>query len=55
MVIFIPFPVVLPVTAATMNYAAPILGFVMLLALIDWFTSGHKRFEVPTHAPEHYE
>ncbi|KAK5710287.1 hypothetical protein LTR17_018993 [Elasticomyces elasticus] len=55
MVIFLPFPSVLPVTGATMNYAAPILGFIMLVALGDWFVSGRKRFEVPTHAPEHYE
>ncbi|KAK5730374.1 hypothetical protein LTR15_000311 [Elasticomyces elasticus] len=55
MVIFLPFPSVLPVTGATMNYAAPILGFIMLMALGDWFVSGRKRFEVPTHAPEHYE
>ena len=55
MVIFLPFPSVLPVTGATMNYAAPILGFVLLLALVDWFVSGHKRFEVPTHNSEHYD
>lgn len=54
-VIFLPFPPILPVTAATMNYAAPILGAVMLLALVDWFTSGRKRFEVPTSMPEHYQ
>jgi choline transport protein len=53
-VIFLPFPVVLPVTAATMNYAAPILGAVMVGALLDWFISGRKRFEVPTSMPEHY-
>ena len=53
-VIFLPFPTVLPVTAATMNYAAPILGAVMLLALVDWFISGHKRFEVPTGVPDNY-
>jgi choline transport protein len=55
MVIFLPFPPVLPVTGATMNYAAPILGFVLLASLVDWVVSGRKRFEVPTHSAEHYE
>ncbi len=55
MVIFLPFPSVLPVTAATMNWASPILGFILLAALVDWFTSGRKRFEVPTHMPDHYD
>jgi choline transport protein len=52
-VIFLPFPSVPPVTGATMYYAAPILGFVLLLALVDWKISGHGRFEVPIHIPEH--
>jgi choline transport protein len=54
MVVFLPFPSVLPVTGATMNYAAPILGGVLVLALGDWVVSGRRRFEVPTHMPEHY-
>jgi choline transport protein len=54
-VIFLPFPIVQPVTAETMNYAAPILGAVFLMALADWFISGKHRFEVPTSKPESYE
>jgi amino acid transporter len=45
--IWVSFPVVLPVTASTMNYAAPLWLVVLLLALGDWFTSGKKRFKVP--------
>ncbi|RMD40950.1 hypothetical protein DV735_g4164, partial [Chaetothyriales sp. CBS 134920] len=40
-VIFLPFPPILPVTAATMNYAAPILGAVALLALLDCCGDGY--------------
>ena len=38
----------LPVTAKNFNYAGPIMGAVIVLALADWFISGHKRFQVPT-------
>jgi hypothetical protein len=31
-----------------MNYAGPVFIAVIILALGDWFTTGHKRFEVPT-------
>lgn len=51
-VIFLPFPLVLPVTAADMNYAGPILGAVMLLALVDYFVSGRKRFVLPVNKAE---
>ncbi|KAE9379461.1 amino acid transporter [Stipitochalara longipes BDJ] len=44
---FLPFPVELPVTAANMNYAGPLVGAIIVLALGDWFFSGRKRFEVP--------
>ena len=46
-VIFAGFPVVLPVTAATMNYATPVWFAVLLFALGDWFLSGRRRFRVP--------
>ena len=45
--IFLPFPPFLPVTAKTMNYGGPVMGFVILFTLADWFTSGRKRFRVP--------
>ena len=46
-VTFLPFPVDLLVTATNMNYAGPLVGAIILMALGDWFTSGRKRFEVP--------
>lgn len=47
--IFLPFPPFLPVTAKTMNYGGPVMGFVILFALADWFISGKKRFQVPVN------
>jgi LPXTG-motif cell wall-anchored protein len=51
-VIWMPFPQMLPVTGSNMNYAGPLLGAVILGALLDWVISGRKRFQVPV-APEH--
>ena len=48
MLTFVGFPTVLPVTAANMNYAGPLVVALMLLAIGDWFITGRKRFEVPT-------
>jgi len=50
-VIWMPFPQLLPVTGSNMNYAGPIIGAIILGALLDWFISGHKRFKVPV-APQ---
>lgn len=50
-VIWMPFPQMLPVTGSNMNYAGPLLGAVILGALLDWVISGRKRFKVPV-APE---
>jgi choline transport protein len=47
--IFLPFPPFLPVTSVTMNYGGPVMGFVILFALADWFISGRKRFQVPVN------
>ena len=47
-IIWLPFPPYLPVTASNMNYAGPIFGFVVCCALVDWTFWGHKRFSVPT-------
>ncbi|KIK52429.1 hypothetical protein GYMLUDRAFT_251252 [Collybiopsis luxurians FD-317 M1] len=44
---WMPFPQLLPVTKDNMNYAGPVFGAVLVLALCDWFVSGRKRFEVP--------
>lgn len=45
-IIWIPFPPILPVTGSTMNYAGPLVGLVIIAALLDWKISGHKRFQV---------
>ena len=47
MIIWIPFPVTLPVTKDTMNYSAPVWIACFLFAIGDWFISGNKRFQVP--------
>lgn len=46
--IFLPFPPTLPVTAGNLNWSGPVLGFVILFALVDWCGTGKKRFVVPT-------
>lgn len=48
-VIWLPFPPYLPVTADNMNYSGPIFGFVVCAALVDWGFWGHKRFSVPSN------
>ncbi|KNG82807.1 amino acid permease [Aspergillus nomiae NRRL 13137] len=50
-VIFLPFPSTLPVTAENMNYAGPVLGFVMLFACGDWIVRGRHKWEGPTMRP----
>lgn len=45
--IFLPWPSVVPVTAATMNYGGPVMGAVIIFALLDWVIGGRKRFQVP--------
>ncbi|KAF2742083.1 amino acid transporter [Sporormia fimetaria CBS 119925] len=42
------FPSSYPVGPANMNYAGPILFGLLGLCMLDWFTTGHKRFAVPT-------
>ncbi|KIW98464.1 uncharacterized protein Z519_00125 [Cladophialophora bantiana CBS 173.52] len=46
-VIWLPFPSTVPVTAETMNYGGPVMGAVILFALVDWFLGGKRRFQVP--------
>lgn len=43
-IIWLPFPPILPVTAANFNYGGPIMAAVIIIALLDWCISGHKRF-----------
>ena len=47
LIIFLPFPSYLPVTAQNMNYAAPIFIGVMGFAIIFYFVDGHKRYVGP--------
>lgn len=46
-IIWMPFPTFLPVNSVNMNYAGPIVGAVILGALLDWCITGRKRFHVP--------
>jgi hypothetical protein len=46
-VIWMPFPTVLPVTGSNMNYAGPLLGALIIGALLDWTINGRKRFKIP--------
>lgn len=52
-VFWTPWPVFAAVTATTLNWAAPVLGAILLLVVVDWFVSGHKRFDIPVaqHVP----
>jgi choline transport protein len=43
-IIWMPFPTVLPVTGTNMNYAGPILLAVIIGGVADWFISGRKAF-----------
>lgn len=36
-IIWLPFPSTLPVTAANMNYCGPIMGFILVTAVLVWF------------------
>jgi choline transport protein len=54
-IIWLPFPPYMPVTALNMNYGGPVVGFVIIFALIDWFIWGKKRFTVPVDKVGFYE
>ncbi|KAF9701300.1 hypothetical protein EKO04_000141 [Ascochyta lentis] len=54
-IVFVAFPASRPVTSLTMNYAPPILVGFLIIAMLDWFVRGRKKFEVPTAALEHEE
>ncbi len=45
--IFLPFPSVVPVTDANLNYAGPVFGAILLFALGDWFVRGRHTFAGP--------
>lgn len=47
MLSFVALPTIMPVTAANMNYAGPLVLAVAVLAVCDWVLSGRKRFKLP--------
>jgi choline transport protein len=47
-IVFLSFPVAIPVTATSMNYAAPVWWAAFIFALGNWFLSASKKFKVPT-------
>lgn len=53
--VWLPFPPYMPVTALNMNYGGPVMGAVILFALVDWFIWGRKRFSVPVGKVGGYE
>jgi choline transport protein len=48
--IWMPLPGVLPVDRLNMNYAGPIIGAIMVGAVLDWCLNGRRRFQVPVAA-----
>ncbi|KAK5056772.1 hypothetical protein LTR84_012304 [Exophiala bonariae] len=47
LIIFLPFPPVLPVTGVNMNYASPVFVAVMVFAVINYVVRARKRFTGP--------
>ena len=45
--IWLPFPPAVPINEVSMNYGGPVFGFVLLVAVGDWFLNGKKRWRVP--------
>jgi choline transport protein len=43
-IIFLPFPPIVPVTGKNMNYAGPIMGAIIVFAIADYMIGGSKRF-----------
>lgn len=48
--IWLPFPNYLPVTASNMNYAGPVLGAVLVGAIGLWFVRANKHWDGPNRA-----
>ncbi|KAJ0270652.1 hypothetical protein Brms1b_008505 [Colletotrichum noveboracense] len=46
-IVFLPFPSTIPVTAENMNYCGPVMVFVLLLAIALWFVRGRKAWTGP--------
>ena len=54
-IIWLPWPPFMPLTRVNMNYGGPVVGIVIIFALIDWFIWGKKRFAVPVEKVGAYE
>lgn len=46
-IIFTPFPSMIPVTAENMNYSGPVFAGMAILLVIDWFFGAKNRFKGP--------
>ncbi|KAJ0373386.1 hypothetical protein COL26b_008382 [Colletotrichum chrysophilum] len=46
-IVFLPFPSTIPVTAENMNYCGPVMVFVLLLAVALWVVRGRKAWNGP--------
>ncbi|KAK2611502.1 hypothetical protein N8I77_004836 [Diaporthe amygdali] len=46
-IVFLPFPSVLPITASGMNYMGPVSGFVLIVVIAWWFLYGRSRWHGP--------
>lgn len=47
LIIFLPFPTILPVTAQNMNYASVVFIGVILFSGVDWLVRGRNRYTGP--------
>lgn len=47
-VVWLCFPVYIPVTGTTLNYASCVVGAVVLLSAINWFAYSRTRYTIPT-------
>lgn len=47
MIVFLPFPSTLPVTGANMNYAGPVMVFVLVVAISLWYIRAKRHWQGP--------
>lgn len=51
-VVWLCFPVYVPVTGTTMNYASCVIAGVLLLSTVNWFAYSRERYTIPTAMAE---
>ena len=54
-ILWLPFPPYMPVTAVNMNYGGPVIGLVIIFAILDWFVWGKRRFVPPADKVGFYD